>query len=87
MDVQNKNVNCKLYSNRAIVYAKLGQLEKSIQDCDSALEIDSEFLKVIIRRADNCLRLERFEDAVKGYEKAFSLDQTNRGTFTLRVYM
>eukprot|EP00158_Paraphelidium_tribonemae_P008497 Partr_v1_DN28592_c4_g2_i2_m73913 putative DnaJ (Hsp40) homolog, subfamily C, member 7 len=68
VDPDNSAVNCKLYSNRAIVYAKLNKLELSVKDCDSALAIDEKFIKVITRRADNYMKLEKYEEAVRDYE-------------------
>ena len=78
IDPDCKEVNCKLFSNRSMVYSRLGQYDKSNQDCDRALDIDPQFLKVLLRRADNNMKLENYEKAVQDYEKAQSLDSSNR---------
>ncbi|KAK4058141.1 TOM (translocase of outer membrane) complex component [Microbotryomycetes sp. JL221] len=39
------------YSNRAACYTNLGQLEKVIEDCTSALRLDPQYIKALNRRA------------------------------------
>lgn len=78
VDITADSVNCKLYSNRAIVFSKLNRYTQSIQDCDSALAIDPNFSKAILRKADNLMKMEKYEEAVREYEKAASIDPSNR---------
>ncbi|ESW05193.1 hypothetical protein PHAVU_011G160000 [Phaseolus vulgaris] len=60
--------NSVLYCNRAACWFKLGQWERSIEDCNQALRIQPNYTKAILRRAASNSKLERWEEAVKDYE-------------------
>ncbi|KAL2326794.1 hypothetical protein Fmac_020221 [Flemingia macrophylla] len=60
--------NSVLYCNRAACWFKLGQWERSIEDCNQALCIQPNYTKAILRRAASNSKLERWEEAVKDYE-------------------
>ncbi|RDX69979.1 TPR repeat-containing thioredoxin TTL1, partial [Mucuna pruriens] len=60
--------NSVLYCNRAACWFKLGQWERSIDDCNQALRIQPNYTKAILRRATSNSKLERWEEAVKDYE-------------------
>ncbi|KAL7416760.1 hypothetical protein BDY24DRAFT_378180 [Mrakia frigida] len=57
------------YSNRAASYNSLAppQHEKVIEDCDSALRLDTTYLKALRRRAAALEALDRDEEAVRDY--------------------
>ncbi|CAO2836208.1 unnamed protein product [Amaranthus hypochondriacus] len=57
-----------LYCNRAACWFKLGNWEKSIEDCNVALRIHSNYTKALLRRAASNCKLERWADAVRDYE-------------------
>eukprot|EP01132_Coremiostelium_polycephalum_P006672 gene6672-8254_t len=71
-------VNSQLYSNRAATLINLNKHSEAIKDCTSAIELDSNYGKAYIRRAQCYMKLEQFEDAVRDYEKAQTLDPENR---------
>ncbi|CAL0310184.1 unnamed protein product [Lupinus luteus] len=60
--------NSVLYCNRAACWFKLGQWEKSIEDCNQALLIQPNYAKALLRRAASNSKLEKWEEAVKDYE-------------------
>ncbi|KAL5147065.1 TPR repeat-containing thioredoxin TTL1 [Glycine soja] len=60
--------NSVLYCNRAACWFKLGQWERSIEDCNQALHIQPDYTKAILRRAASNSKLERWEEAVTDYE-------------------
>ncbi|KHN23937.1 TPR repeat-containing thioredoxin TTL1 [Glycine soja] len=60
--------NSILYCNRAACWFKLGQWERSIEDCNQALHIQPDYTKAILRRAASNSKLERWEEAVTDYE-------------------
>jgi DnaJ homolog subfamily C member 7 len=71
----------KIRSNRAIVYAKLGDYDNVVQECTDAigiLESLSEghtlFTKLYSRRADAYMKQEQFESAINDYEKCVEID-------------
>jgi DnaJ family protein C protein 7 len=49
-----------------------------VTDCSSALELDEDYLKALLRRAKCYTDLSNFEEAVRDYEKAYKVDK-NRG--------
>ncbi|KAJ1282010.1 hypothetical protein BS78_03G017300 [Paspalum vaginatum] len=61
-------VNKVLYCNRAACRFKLGQWEKSIEDCNEALKIQPNYTKALLRRAASYGKMERWAESVKDYE-------------------
>ncbi|KAK1405088.1 Tetratricopetide-repeat thioredoxin-like 1 [Heracleum sosnowskyi] len=57
-----------LYCNRAACWYKLGQWERSIDDCNQALDIQPNYTKALLRRAASNSKLERWVEAVRDYE-------------------
>ncbi|KAK7401923.1 hypothetical protein VNO78_13792 [Psophocarpus tetragonolobus] len=62
------NSNYVLYCNRAICWSKLGLWEKSVQDCNEALNIQPNYTKALFRRAASNKKLERWAEVVKDYQ-------------------
>ncbi|CAH9112432.1 unnamed protein product [Cuscuta epithymum] len=60
--------NSVLYCNRAACWYKLGQWEKSVDDCTQALSIQPNYTKALLRRATSNMKLERWAEAVRDYE-------------------
>ncbi|XP_057795961.1 TPR repeat-containing thioredoxin TTL1 [Salvia miltiorrhiza] len=60
--------NSVLYCNRAACWFKLGQWERSVDDCNQALRIQPTYLKALLRRASSNSKLERWSEAVRDYE-------------------
>ncbi|KAF2929656.1 TPR repeat-containing thioredoxin TTL1 [Oryza sativa Japonica Group] len=60
--------NSVLYCNRAACMFKLGQWEKSIEDCNEALKIQPNYWKALLRRAASYGKIEQWADSVKDYE-------------------
>ncbi|CAN6443806.1 unnamed protein product [Victoria cruziana] len=60
--------NPVLYCNRAACRSKLGQWERSIDDCNHALRIQPNYTKALLRRAASNSKLERWSEAVRDYE-------------------
>jgi DnaJ family protein C protein 7 len=77
IDPSNTIMMSKLYSNRSAVLIKLGKITDSLKDMDKALELDPNFVKVLRRRADAYLKLERYEEAVQDLKLAADLEGGN----------
>lgn len=60
--------NPVLLCNRAVCRAKLGQWERSIEDCNEALKVQPKYVKSLLRRATSYVKLERWAEAVRDYE-------------------
>ena len=78
IDSCNRVANAKLYFNRATTSYKLDKPEDVIDNCDKALELDPTYTKALLRRAKTFMEAEKFEDAVRDYEKLVSGDARNR---------
>ncbi|KAK1591514.1 hypothetical protein Q3G72_008941 [Acer saccharum] len=60
--------NSVLLCNRAACRSKLGQYEKAVEDCNSALNVRPKYSKARLRRANCYAKLERWESSIKDYE-------------------
>ncbi|XP_054284464.1 dnaJ homolog subfamily C member 7-like [Macrosteles quadrilineatus] len=76
IDPNNISTNAKLYNNRATVSHRLGRLNEAVTDCTAALKLDQNYLKAVLRRAKCYMDLEQFDEAVRDYEKAHSMDKS-----------
>jgi len=57
LDPSNSDLNCKLLSNRANAYSKLRKYAQAIGDCTAALNLNTNFNKATLRRAECYLAL------------------------------
>ncbi|CAI0554549.1 unnamed protein product [Linum tenue] len=66
--LQHDSHNSVLLCNRAACRSKLGQLEKAVDDCSSALNVRPGYAKARLRRADCYAKLEKLEASMEDYE-------------------
>jgi DnaJ family protein C protein 7 len=71
-------INSTLFSNRAAAHMKIRNYQEALDDCNKAIELDETNLKAYRRKATCETALEKFEEAVRTYEKACKLDPENR---------
>lgn len=76
IDPQNKMANAKLHFNKAQAAAKLGRSSESIAECTEALKLDENYLKALLRRGISYLELNEYEEAVRDFEKACTIDNS-----------
>ncbi|XP_073230026.1 dnaJ homolog subfamily C member 7-like [Porites lutea] len=76
IDAHNNSTNAKLYYNRSLVGSKLNRLEEAINDCTQAIELDPTYLKAYIKRARCYMEAEKYEEAVRDYEKVCKMDRS-----------
>lgn len=76
VDPLNKKTNAKLYFNRATVMARLNKVREAAADCTSALALDENYLKALLRRAKCYMDLGEYEDAVRDYERICKIDKS-----------
>lgn len=76
VDPLNKKTNAKLYFNRATVLARLNKITEAAADCTSALALDENYLKALLRRAKCFMDLGEYEDAVRDYERICKIDKS-----------
>ncbi|KAJ8496329.1 hypothetical protein ONZ45_g12497 [Pleurotus djamor] len=66
------------YSNRAACYVNLGKYEQVIQDCDSALSLDRQYIKALNRRANAAEKLQRYELALRDFTTTSILEKFSK---------
>ncbi|VDK43325.1 unnamed protein product [Anisakis simplex] len=59
------------YQNRAATYDRLGETQKSIDDCTVALRFDKVYLKAIVRRAKAHKLLKHYQEALDGKQHIY----------------
>lgn len=71
--------NQLVYTHRAAVYYEMGEFEKSIADCDAAVERGRELradykmiARALTRKANSLVKLGNLEDAIGIYQKALT---------------
>ncbi|VDM43918.1 unnamed protein product [Toxocara canis] len=64
------------YQNRAATYDRLGETEKSIEDCTKALRLDKFYLKAIVRRGKAQKHLHHYQEAMDDFAYASSVDRS-----------
>jgi len=60
--------------NKAIAFSKMGENEKAINDLDLAIALNEEYTKAYIKRGEIYLLMLNYEEAIRDFEKARSLD-------------
>ncbi|KAJ7539092.1 hypothetical protein O6H91_11G077000 [Diphasiastrum complanatum] len=62
------SANAVLLCNRAACRSNIGLWEKSIEDCNAALEAQPTYIKARLRRAHSYAKLEKWEEALRDFE-------------------
>ncbi|XP_065211133.1 tetratricopeptide repeat protein 1 [Planococcus citri] len=70
-----------LFANRAASKQKLGRKESAIQDCTKAVELNSSYLRAILRRAVLYEETEKLDESLEDYKKVLELDPTNKEAY------
>ena len=78
MDPLNTVFNATIYCNRAAAKMRKKDYKTALEDCDTALKLNSEYVKAISRRAECLMQLEKYEESVREYERACQMDGDNR---------
>ncbi|KAI9200561.1 hypothetical protein LWI28_009808 [Acer negundo] len=83
--------NSILLCNRAACRSKLGQYEKAVEDCTTALHLQPSYSKARLRRADCNSKLERWEASIQDYEMLIREipgdEEVGRALFEARVQL
>jgi len=74
LDPENGGLNSTLYNNRAAASLKMGKNAEAVADCTKAIDLDPNYLKAFLRRANCYTLLQQYEEAVRDYERAHQLD-------------
>lgn len=63
-----------MFSNRAACYMRMSKNKKAIEDSCSALELNPNYLKALIRRAELYEKEEKLDEALEDYKKIVEMD-------------
>ncbi|GIY83832.1 tetratricopeptide repeat protein 1 [Caerostris darwini] len=66
-----------LYANRAAARIVLEKKEEAVLDCNKAIELNPNYVKALLRRAQLHKKMENLEKALEDYQKILELDRSN----------
>ncbi|XP_078382298.1 tetratricopeptide repeat protein 4-like [Oculina patagonica] len=81
----DKELQSKLYSNRAKAHLHLGNYEQSLSDATAATDLQPTFLKAIERGANACMKMDRVEEAITWCDKGLAIDNNNKKLLELKL--
>jgi len=67
-----------LLANKAAASLKMGLHEKAIEDCSEAIELNPNYVKALLRRAQTYEDTDKPHEAMKDFEKVIQLDPGNK---------
>nr|XP_020664945.1 tetratricopeptide repeat protein 1 [Pogona vitticeps]XP_020664946.1 tetratricopeptide repeat protein 1 [Pogona vitticeps] len=67
-----------LYSNRAAARMKQDEKETAISDCSKALELNPDYIKALLRRAELYEKTEKLDEALEDYKNVLEKDPSIR---------
>ena len=70
----NNQYNSAILFNRASAHIKLGQLKLALADLSHAIDLNEDYVKAILKRAELHLKLEQYEEAVRDLERVKTID-------------
>ncbi|XP_078669301.1 uncharacterized protein LOC144910278 [Branchiostoma floridae x Branchiostoma belcheri] len=65
-----------MYSNRAACRVKLEENEMAVEDCSKALELQPDYVRALLRRAQTYEGLEKLDEALTDYQRVVELDRS-----------
>lgn len=69
LDPANKKLNSVIFSNRALTWMKRKQPLKALEDLNKSLELNPNYSKSLIRRAEVNMERKQFTAAIMDYNK------------------
>lgn len=68
-----------MFSNRAAARLHLELKEEAISDCSRAIDLDPEYLRALLRRAELYEKTEKLDEALEDYKKVLERDPNHSG--------
>ena len=78
-DPLNLKFNSVILVNRALCYEKINKYYDAINDANLSLQLNPDYARGYIRRANTYIKLKNFKRAVEDFEKAKSIDPSSPG--------
>ena len=66
--------DAKIFSNRAACHMKLNDFDSAIKDCNSSIDLDPNFAKAYLRKANSLKSKGMIREATDAYNKVLELD-------------
>ena len=63
-----------LFSNKAAAFIKMSEKEKAIEACSQAIELNPDYVKAILRRAQTYEETDKPHEAMADFENVLKLD-------------
>jgi len=73
IDPENTKYMAKMYFNRSVVHAKLGNKTEAVEDCGRTISLDPTYYKAWAKRAALHMEDKKYGEAVRDYEEAYRL--------------
>jgi len=77
-------VNTQLYTNRAASQHHIGNYRSSLHDCEKAVSLTSGHMKALLRGAQCCLALKRFDDCQTWCDRGLKIDPKHSELLKIR---
>lgn len=68
------NERSVMFSNRAACKVKLEKKDEAVMDCSKALELNPNYLKAVLRRAQLYREMEKLDESLVDYQRVLELD-------------
>lgn len=75
----NNQYNSAILFNRACAQMRLAQHKLAITDLTQAIDLNEDYVKAIMKRAEVHLKLEQYEEAVRDLERVKQIDPSTAG--------
>lgn len=74
LDKLNNAYNQGILFNRACAYLKLAQKDLALKDLNTAIDLNEDYVKAIMKRSELYLQMENYDEAVRDLEKVKAID-------------
>lgn len=79
LDPLNHSYNSAILYNRASAYINLAMNSEALQDLNKAIEVNEEYVKAYMKRAEIHMKNKDYEEAVRDYERVKQIDPSTQG--------
>jgi DnaJ homolog subfamily C member 7 len=78
VDPTNRQMNAKIYTNRALCRIRLKEYDGAVADCDKAYSLDPSYLKALRTKASALSGAEKWEDVIRVWNQIKEKDHEDR---------
>lgn len=78
VDPTNRQMNAKIYTNRALCRIRLKEYDGAVADCDKAYSLDPSYLKALRTKASALSGAEKWEDVIRVWTQVKERDPEDR---------